>query len=140
MVKISVSVWSDEELREKFKSLSKKGDWDKECKTCKYPEFLHKAQCLRSSTMEKGKEGWLAELWKAWSEFRERMDPIRSEYEDEIEKSKEKLEEDLERYRKDKEEMDKRQETSEFLIGMKAMSDAYASAITKENENLIKQL
>ena len=68
------------------------------------------------------------------------MDPIRSEYEDEIEKSKEKLEEDLERYRKDKEEMDKRQETSEVLIGMKAMSEAYASAITKGNENLIKQL
>ena len=90
--------------------------------------------------MEKGEEGWFAELWKAWSEFRERMDPIRSEYEDEIEKSKEKLEEDLERYRKDKEEMDKRQETSEFLIGMKAMSDAYASAITKGNENLIRHL
>ena len=140
MVKISVSVWSDEELREKFKSLSKKGDWDKECKTCKYPEFLHKSQCLRSSTMEKGAEGVFAELWKAWSEFKERMDPIRSEYEDEIEKSREKLEEDWERYRKDKEEMEKRQETSEFLLGMKAMSDAYASAITKENENLIKQL
>ena len=46
----------------------------------------------------------------------------------------------MEKYRKDKEEMDKRQETSEFLIGMKAMSDAYASAITKGNENLIKQL
>ena len=36
--------------------------------------------------------------------------------------------------------MDKRQETSEFFIGMKAMSDAYASAITKGNENLINQL
>ena len=130
MVNLSVSVWSDEELKEKFKNLAKKGDWDKECKTCKYPEFLHKAQCLRSSTMEKGEEGWFAELWKAWSEFRERMDPIRSEYEDEIEKSKEKYEEVLEKYRKDKEEMEKRQETSEFLIGMKAMSDAYASAKT----------
>ena len=61
MVKISVSVWSKEELREKLESLSKKGDWDKECKTCKYPEFLHKYQCLRSSTMEKGEEGWFAD-------------------------------------------------------------------------------
>ena len=43
------------------------------------------------------------------------MDPIRSEYEDEIEKNKEKLEEDLERFRKDNEEMAKRQETSEFF-------------------------
>ena len=124
MVNLSVSIWSDEELKEKFKNLSKKGDWDKECKTCKYPEFLHKAQCLRSSTMEKGKEGWFAELWKAWSEFKERVDPIRSDYEDEIEKNKEKLEEDLERYRKDNEEMAKRQETSEFFIEIKAMSDA----------------
>ena len=59
MVKISVSVWSDEELSEKFESLSKKGDWYKECKTCKYPEFLHKAQCLRSAKVE---EGEFAEL------------------------------------------------------------------------------
>ena len=36
--------------------------------------------------------------------------------------------------------MDKRQETSDFFMGMKAMSDAYASEITKGNENLIKQL
>ena len=46
----------------------------------------------------------------------------------------------METYRKDKEEMEKRQEMSEMLIGMKAMSEAYASAITKGNENLIKQL
>merc|ERR1712243_510637 len=72
--------------------------------------------------------------------FRERMDLIVCEYEDEIERSRDKLEEDLETYRKDKEEMEKRQEMSEMLIGMKAMSEAYASAITKGNENLIKQL
>ena len=46
----------------------------------------------------------------------------------------------METYRKDKEEMEKRQEMSEMLIGMKAMSEAYASAITQGNENLIKQL
>ena len=45
MVNLSISIWSDEELKEKFKYLSKKGDWDKECKSRKYPEFLHKAQC-----------------------------------------------------------------------------------------------
>ena len=50
-----VGEWSDEQLKEKFKNLTKKGDWDKECKTCKYPKLLHKAQCLRSSTLEKGK-------------------------------------------------------------------------------------
>ena len=140
MVKISVSVWSDEELREKFKSLSKKGDWDKECKTCKYPEFLHKSQCLRSSTMEKGAEGVFAELWEAWSEFKEKMDPIRREYEDEIEKSKEKYEEVLEKYKKDKEEMEKRQSSSDILVGMKQMSVAMSHAITKGNENMCKLL
>ena len=56
-----VSEWSDEELKEKFKNLAKKGDWDKEYKTCKYPEFLHKAHFLSLSTIEKGKEGSLAE-------------------------------------------------------------------------------
>ena len=68
------------------------------------------------------------------------MDLIVSEYEDNIERSREKLDEDLERYRKDNEEMNKRQKTSEFFIGIKAMSDAYTSAITKRNENLIRQL
>ena len=57
------------------------------------------------------------------------MDPIRREYEDEIEKS-------MEKYKKDKEEMDKRQTSSEFFIGMKQMSDA----ITKGNENICKML
>ena len=123
---MSVNKWSDEELKEKFNNLLKKGDWDKECKTCKYPEFLHKGQCLRSSKVE---EGEFAELWKAWSEFKEKMDPIRREYEDEIEKS-------MEKYKKDKEEMDKRQSSSDILIGMKQMSDA----IMKVNENMCKLL
>ena len=45
MVRMCVSEWSDEELKEKFKNPAKKGDWDKECMTCKYQELLHKAQC-----------------------------------------------------------------------------------------------
>ena len=140
MAKMCVSEYSDEELKEKFNSLVKKGEWDKECRTCKYPKLLHKTQCLKPTAMERGTEGWKAELWETWSEFRERMDLIVSEYEDEIERSREKLEEDLEAYRQDKEELEKKQEMSEMLIGMKAMSEAYASAITKGNENLIKQL
>ena len=36
-------MWSEEDLREKFESLPKKGAWDKKCATCKYPEFLHKS-------------------------------------------------------------------------------------------------
>ena len=140
MAKMCVSEWSDEELKEKFNILTKKGDWDKECRTCKYSKLFHKTQCLKPTALERGTEGRKAELWETWSEFRERMDLIVSEYEDEIERSREKLEADLETYRKDKEEMDRRAETSEFLIGMKAMSEAYADAITKGNDNLIKQL
>ena len=49
--------------------------------------------------MERGTQGWKAELWETWSEFRERMDLIVSEYEDEIEKGREKLEEELEKYK-----------------------------------------
>ena len=42
----------------------------------------------------------------------------------------------MEKYKKDKEEMDKRQNSSDILIGMKQMSDA----ITKGNENMCKLL
>ena len=57
------------------------------------------------------------------------MDPIRREYENEIEKN-------MEKYKKDKEEMHKRQTRSEFLIGMKQLGDA----IAKGNENMCKML
>ena len=127
MVKISVDLWSEEELREKFENLPKKGEWDKECDKCKYPEFVHKANCARTAKVG---EAEFSELWKAWSLFRERMEPIRKQYEDEIEKRHKKYEEDMEKYKKDKEEMDKRQSSSDILIGMKQMTDA----ITKGNE------
>merc|ERR1712112_173440 len=110
-----VREFSDEELKEKFNNLAKKGDWDKECRTCKYPILLHRTQCLKPTAMERGKEGWKAELWETWSEFRERIDLIVSEYEDEIERCREKLEEDLEAYRQDKEELEKKQEMSEMF-------------------------
>ena len=140
MTKIFVSEYSDEELKERFNTLGKKGEWDKECRTCKYPKLLHNTQCLKPSTMERGTEGWKADLWETWSEFKERMDLIVSEYEDEMERNREKLEEELEAYRQDKEELHERQASNEFLIGMKQMSDAMSGAITKGNENLIRQL
>ena len=39
MVKISVDLWSENDLKNKFDALSRKGDWDKECDKCKNPEF-----------------------------------------------------------------------------------------------------
>ena len=90
--------------------------------------------------MERGTEGWKADLWETWSEFKARMDLIVNEYEDEMERNREKLEEELEAYRQDKEELHERQASNEFLIGMKQMSDAISGAITKGNENLARQL
>ena len=117
IVKKSVDLWSEDELKKKFDTLPKKGDWDKECEKCKNPEFLHKSNCARK--VEVG-EAEFSELWKVWSLFRERMEPIRKQYEDEIEK----------RYKKYEEDMEKRQSSSDILIGMKQMTDA----ITKGNE------
>ena len=140
MTKIFVSEYSDEELKERFDNLLKKGEWDKECRTCKYPKLLHNTKCLRPSTIENGSEGWKVDLWETWSEFKARMDLIVNEYEDEMEKNREKLEEELEAYKQVNEEMQERQASHEFLIGIKQMSDAISGAMTKGNENLIRQL
>ena len=61
MVKISVELWSEEDLRKKFDALPRKGDWDKECENCKNPELLHKANC--AGKVEVG-EAEFSELWK----------------------------------------------------------------------------
>ena len=49
MVKISVDLWTEEELRKKFDTLEKKGEWEKECEKCKYPVFVHKTNCARTA-------------------------------------------------------------------------------------------
>ena len=134
--------YSDEELKERFDGLVKKGEWDKECRTCKYPKLLHDRdkQCLKPSTMEKGTEGWKADLWETWSEFKVRMDVIVNEYEEELERNRKNLEEELEAYKQVNEEMQERQAGNDFLKGLKEIGDAISGAMTKGNENLIKQL
>ena len=77
-------------------------------------------------------EAEFSELWKVWSLFREGMEPIRKQYEDEIEKRHKKYEEDIEKYKKYEEDMEKRQSSSDILIGMKQMTDA----INKGNEKM----
>ena len=37
MVRINVKSFSEEELRKRFDALTRKGDWDKECESCKNP-------------------------------------------------------------------------------------------------------
>ena len=135
--------YSDEDLKERFNGLGKKREWDKECRICRYPKLLHDRDkpCLKPSAMDKtATDGWKADLWETWSEFKARMDVIVSEYEDEMERNREKFEEELEAYRQDREEMHERQASNEFLIGIKQMSDAISGAMTKGNENLIRQL
>ena len=108
IVKISVESFSEEELRKRFNALTRKGDWDKECEACKNPQLLHKANCTRK--VEVG-EAEFSELWKVWSAFRAKMEPIRKWHED---------------------EMEKRQNSSDILIGMQKMTDA----ITKGNKDM----
>ena len=112
MVRINVESFSEEELRKRFDALTRKGDWDKECEACKNPQLLHKANCTRK--VEVG-EAEFSELWKVWSAFRAKMEPIRNWYED---------------------EMEKRQRSSDILIGMQQMTDA----ITKGNKDICEVL
>ena len=144
--------YSDEDLKERFDGLGKKREWDKECRICRYPKLLHDRDkpCLKPSAMDKITDGWKADLWETWSEFKARMDVIVSEYEDELEKDRKSLEEEreerrileeeLEVYKQVSEEMQEKQAGNDFLKGMKDIGDAISSALTKGNENLIKQL
>ena len=108
MVKINVESFSEEALRKLFSDLSRKGDWDKECEACKNPVLLHKTNCTRK--VEVG-EAEFSELWKIWSAFKAKMEPIRKWHGD---------------------EMEKRQNNSDLLIGMQKMTDA----ITKGNKEM----
>ena len=100
--------FSEEELSKRFNVLGRKGDWDKECESCKNPVLLHKTNCTRK--VEVG-EAEFSELWKVWSAYRAKMEPIRKWYED---------------------EMEKKQNSSDILIGMQRMTDA----ITKGNKEM----
>ena len=61
MVKISVDLWSEDDLKKKFDALSRKGDWNKECEKFKNPEFLYISNCARK--LEVG-EAEFSELWR----------------------------------------------------------------------------
>ena len=69
---------------------------------------MHKANCTRK--VEVG-EAEFSELWKVWSAYRAKMELIRKWHED---------------------KMEKRQNSSDILIGMQKMTDA----ITKGNKNM----
>ena len=49
MVKITVENLSEEELRKKWKELTRKEGWDNERETYRMPEMLHKGACTRKT-------------------------------------------------------------------------------------------
>ena len=77
MVKIVVESFSEEALRKLFGDMSHKEYWDKECDLCYMPEMLHKGSCSRKAEVGEAEHG---DLWKSWSLFRKRMEPIRKDY------------------------------------------------------------
>ena len=74
------------------------------------PTLLHKRPCTRKTEVG---EAEFVDLWKAWSVFRKKMEPIRRWYMD---------------------EMEKRQANSELLQGLQNMTDTLISG-NKERPN-----
>ena len=83
MVKIVVESFSEDALRKMFDDLSKKEYWDEECSLCSMPTLLHKGPCTRKTEVG---EAEFVDLWKAWSVFRKKMEPIRKWYKEDMEK------------------------------------------------------
>ena len=80
---------------------------------CHMPELLHKGLCSRKTEVGEAKHG---DLWKSWSLFRKRMEPIRKEY---------------------KEEMDKKLRDSELIQGLKEMTAANQEGLEKMTAAII---
>ena len=85
MVKIVVESFGEDALRKLFEDLSHKECWDEECSLCSMPQMLHKGPCTRKSEVG---EAEFMDLWKAWSMYRKKMEPIRRWYKDDMEKGR----------------------------------------------------
>ena len=94
MVKIVVESFGEDALRKLFEGLSHKEYWDEECSLCSMPTMLHKGPCTRKTEIGEAEP---SDLWKSWSLYKKKMEPIRRWYQD---------------------EMDKKQMNSEFLQGL----------------------
>ena len=90
---------------ESFGDLSNKEYWDEECSLCSMPTMLHKGSCSRKTEVGEAEH---SDLWKSWSLFRKKMEPIRKWY---------------------KEEMDKKLMNSELLKGLQEMTAANQKGI-----------
>ena len=100
MVKIVVESFGEDALRKLFEDMSHKEYWDQECSLCSMPTLLHKGPCTRKTEIGEAEH---SDLWKSWSLYRKKMDPIRKWYKD---------------------DMEKRQVNSELLQGLENMTAA----------------
>ena len=121
MVKIVVESFGEDALRKLFCDLSHKEDWDEECSLCSMPTLLHCdtsgkriGSCSRKTEVSQAEH---SDLWKSWSLFRKKMEPIRKWYKD---------------------DMEKRQANSEFLHGLQNMTDAIINGNKDRPNKLVK--
>ena len=114
MVKIVVESFSEDALRKLFDDLSKKEYWDEECSLCSMPTMLHKGPCTRKTEIGEAEH---SDLWKSWSLYRKKMDPIRKWYKD---------------------DMEIRQVNSELLQGLENMTAAIMNGNKDKSNKLVK--
>ena len=114
MVKVVVESFSEDALRKLFCDLSHKEYWDGECSLCSMPTLLHKGSCSRKTEVREAEH---SDLWKSWSLFRKKMEPIRKWYKD---------------------DMEKRQTNSDTLEGLKSMTDAIIKGNKERPNKLVK--
>ena len=112
MVKIMVESFSEDALRKLFNDLSKKEYWDAECEMCSMPQMLHKGPCTRKTEVSEAEH---SDLWKTWSAYKKKMEPIRRWHED---------------------EMEKRQKNNELLLGLEKMTEAITNGISSSNKEM----
>ena len=125
MVKIVVETFGEDTLRKLYCDLSHKEDWDEECSLCSMPTLLHRdtngkriGSCSRK-TEAIGMDAMAeqSELWKSWSLFRKKMEPIRKWYKD---------------------DMEKRQANSDLLQGLANMTEAIINGNKDRPNKLVK--
>ena len=114
MVKIVVESFGEDALRKLFEDLSHKEYWDEECSLCSMPTMLHKGPCTRKTEIGEAEH---SDLWKSWSLYRKKMDPIRKWYKD---------------------DMEKRQANSELLQGLQDMTAAIINGSKDKSNKLVK--
>ena len=113
-MKVVVESFGEDALRKLFCDLSHKEDWDEECSLCSMPTLLHKGSCSRKTEVREAEH---SDLWKSWSLFRKKMEPIRKWYKD---------------------DMEKRQANSELLQGLQNMTDAIINGNKDRPNKLVK--